>query len=343
MGENLRRLFKILSKKGDQQRDVDEVSSDVHLACDVQELMKAAEEGKLKLVRKLLRRRANPNSRDFSGMTSLAKASFGGHLNVVKHLLAQHADINTAADNGDTPLHWAAIAGRLDVVKDHGARTTLQNETGNTPLHEAAFYGQKHVVIELLSRGANVNAANHSKIMKILLNAQAKMHQKMKNGQTAHDIGNEAAKTLLNEYQRKRAHDRLEKSKNDLSMNIQSATEIILHAVQDGKESTVDIFTIASSVFTLSMKAQLHRQKVFTTALMVERIVRHLKVSGALHNAQEAFLVLKDIEMYWKKTLLTIQPWKWKLDDTHHQDKINKIGVAIIDLQERLLQAAKHF
>ncbi|KAH9111054.1 hypothetical protein AeMF1_014334 [Aphanomyces euteiches] len=114
-------------------------------------------------------------------------------------------------------------------------------------------HGQKHVVIELLSRCANdgwtplhmVSKAGQFENMKILLNAQAKMHQKMKNGQTAHDIGNEAAKTLLNEYQRKRAHDRLEKSKNDLSMNIQSATEIILHAVQDGKESTVDIFTIA--------------------------------------------------------------------------------------------------
>ncbi|KAG9398916.1 hypothetical protein AC1031_014000 [Aphanomyces cochlioides] len=76
---------------------------------------------------------------------------------------------------------------------------------------------------------------------------------------------------------------------------------------------------------------------------MVERIVRHLKASGALHKAQEAFLVLKDIGTYWENTLLTAQPWKWKLDDTHQQDKIDKIGVAIIDLQERLLHAAKHF
>ncbi|KAG9398915.1 hypothetical protein AC1031_013999 [Aphanomyces cochlioides] len=226
MGENLSRLFKILSKKGDQQRDVDEISSGIHMTRDDEELVKAAEEGKLKLVRKLLRRRANPNSIDFSGMTQLAKAAFGGHLNVVKHLLAQHADIDVAADNGDTPLHWAAIAGRLDVLKEllaHGATSTLQNETGNTPLHEAAYYGHKHVVVELLSRGANVDAANYASLVVVkdgwTPRYMAKMHQKMKDGQTAHDIGNEAAKALLNEYQRKLAQNRIEKSKNDLSMS----------------------------------------------------------------------------------------------------------------------------
>lgn len=79
---------------------------------------------------------------------------------IVKLLLEKGADINTKFDGGSTPLHLAASNGYTEIVKlliDNGADVNAQNDLGNTPLHLAADNGYTEIVKYLIEKGADVN------------------------------------------------------------------------------------------------------------------------------------------------------------------------------------------
>ncbi|CAK4463512.1 unnamed protein product, partial [Aphanomyces euteiches] len=59
-------------------------------------------------------------------------------------------------------LYEAALNGRLDLVRQMGQGVALlvKDSNGNTPLHAAAKNGHVDIVVELLSRGADVNLKN---------------------------------------------------------------------------------------------------------------------------------------------------------------------------------------
>jgi cytohesin len=81
--------------------------------------------------------------------TDLHKAAYEGDAERVKELLKKGANPNTKDKKGRTPLHEAAQWGRLDVVElllVRGADPTVKDKDGRTPLDLARAEGHRKVV-----------------------------------------------------------------------------------------------------------------------------------------------------------------------------------------------------
>ena len=79
-------------------------------------MYEAASEGRLDVVRLLLKRGVDPNIQDQYGDTPLHIAAHGGHDDVVKLLLEYGADPTVKDKDGRTPLDLARAEGRHEVV-----------------------------------------------------------------------------------------------------------------------------------------------------------------------------------------------------------------------------------
>ncbi|MCE9507910.1 MAG: ankyrin repeat domain-containing protein [Alphaproteobacteria bacterium] len=89
-------------------------------------------------------------------MTELVSAAANGNLILLKSLLDQGGNIEERDNSGDTPLNEAARRGHLEVVHfliGRGADLSTQNKSGSTPLMAAARNGYKEV-IQLLQEAA---------------------------------------------------------------------------------------------------------------------------------------------------------------------------------------------
>ena len=81
-------------------------------------------------------------------------------IDVLKLLIAKGADINTKDNSGDTPLHYATAYGYANISKElinHGSNINIQNNAGETPLHTAVFWGYKGNIELLIEKGADLN------------------------------------------------------------------------------------------------------------------------------------------------------------------------------------------
>ena len=88
------------------------------------ELVRHSESEINEIVRLILGKGANINSRDNWGATPLIYAAGSGKAEVVKTLLENHAQIDAQTNNGETPLLAAIKGGHLEAVKallSHGA------------------------------------------------------------------------------------------------------------------------------------------------------------------------------------------------------------------------------
>ncbi|KAI1734173.1 ankyrin repeat-containing domain protein [Xylaria scruposa] len=97
----------------------------------------AAEDGNEAIVRILLDRGANTQSKDGYGRTPLSYASWAGHKAVAKMLLDKGADIESKDREGMTSLSYASWAGHKTVAKlllDKGADIESKDRSGRTPL-----------------------------------------------------------------------------------------------------------------------------------------------------------------------------------------------------------------
>jgi ankyrin repeat protein len=114
------------------------------------------------VVKQLLERGVDPNSKDNKyGQTPLSWAAGNGHEEVVKLLLAKaDVDPDPKDNNGQTPLSRAAGNGHQEVVKLLLAKADVnpdpKDNNGQTPLSRAAEMGQEEVVKLLLAK-ADVN------------------------------------------------------------------------------------------------------------------------------------------------------------------------------------------
>jgi ankyrin repeat protein len=85
-----------------------------------------------------------------------------GDVRVVRSLLRQKADVNRAEADGTTALHWAVHRGDLetvDLLLAAGANPRTANRYGVRPLHLAATNGNAAVAETLLRAGADARAA----------------------------------------------------------------------------------------------------------------------------------------------------------------------------------------
>lgn len=129
-------------------------------------LIIAAQYGEPDIVKLLIAKGANPNSKDYSGDTALHWAAYKGYTSVVNVLIAAGADINAKSNMNYTPLMEAVRQGnrnepghRLVVQQliEAGANLDVQSDYSTTALMEAASEGLIDMVKLLIEAGADQN------------------------------------------------------------------------------------------------------------------------------------------------------------------------------------------
>ncbi|RYP64751.1 hypothetical protein DL769_006556 [Monosporascus sp. CRB-8-3] len=128
------------------------------------QLLKAAECGNAGVVKLLLERGADIESRDESTQrTPLLGAAKCGHGTVAELLVIEGANLEAVDGEGCTPLLLAAVGGHEAVVRvliDCGADLEARDGGGCTPLLWAAQEGHDAVVELLVEGGANIEAVD---------------------------------------------------------------------------------------------------------------------------------------------------------------------------------------
>ncbi len=130
-------------------------------------LYEAAKRGDPAIVQRLLDAGANPN--EVGRAIALHEAASQGHEEIVRLLLASGAIPDLGGSHGQTALECAASGGRLEVVRlllDAGARGGestggFGDMMGETALHNAVEAGSLEIVELLLERGWRVNAMRY--------------------------------------------------------------------------------------------------------------------------------------------------------------------------------------
>ena len=114
------------------------------------------------------------NRPDQNGRTLLHHAAWRSEMRVVQRLLEKKADVNARDGRKQTPLHEMLscfpTTANLTVLLDHGADVTVRDESGYTPLHlfvsrmdkdhmgPATFQVAPAIVSLLIGRGSDVNS-----------------------------------------------------------------------------------------------------------------------------------------------------------------------------------------
>jgi len=121
----------------------------------------AAREGHCVVIAEILKRAADVNAKNSTGVPPLHLAAYKGYKDAVILLLNNGADVNICdGTHNETALHIAAREGHCVVIAEilkRAADVNAKNSTGFPPLHFAAHKGYKDAVILLLNNGADVN------------------------------------------------------------------------------------------------------------------------------------------------------------------------------------------
>ncbi|CAH3145358.1 unnamed protein product, partial [Pocillopora meandrina] len=131
-------------------------------------LIVAARDGKLDVVKFLLRYEANIEGRGtikiygqvIEDCTALWVAAAKGHFDVVRLLIEQNAEVDRRTSNDSTPLRAAVFDGHLDIVRylvENGADVNARNNFNGTPLMLACHNGHLDVASYLVEHGASIN------------------------------------------------------------------------------------------------------------------------------------------------------------------------------------------
>ena len=140
-------------------------------------LIDAINDGNLELVRLLLNKEADINSKDPDGNTALMLAIFHDNIGITSLLLDRGVDVNAFNQDGNTALHCAvgvvdtssveamkmgsATVSAIEMLLDNGSDINAKNGDGCTPLLVlySSCCGQSVAVAKtLIDRGADVNA-----------------------------------------------------------------------------------------------------------------------------------------------------------------------------------------
>ncbi len=135
----------------------------------LEESLRAALDGDLVTVQRVVERGMSPDSSDQEGNSLLMLASRTGRLPVVSYLLGRKAAVNARSRHGDTALLAASLKGHTEVAKVLLAAGAELNPQGWSPLHYAAFEGRVETIKFLLERGADKNAMAPNEFTPLML------------------------------------------------------------------------------------------------------------------------------------------------------------------------------
>lgn len=138
-------------------------------AQSLQDSWRAALEGDLPTVQRMVERGNSPDTADPDGSTLLMLAARAGHGPVVSYLITQKASVNGRNKFGDTALMAAALGGHVEAAGILLAAGAEINPPGWTPLHYATFEGRTEMVKFLLERGANKDAVAPNEYTPLML------------------------------------------------------------------------------------------------------------------------------------------------------------------------------
>jgi uncharacterized protein len=123
-------------------------------------LHKAAYNGDIELVRKILKNNINPDERDSFGGTALHAAMFQKNTEIITLLINYGFDVNAQGlSNGYTPLHdavWANNLAAVEILLKHRAKTDIRGKDGLTPYEKALNENKKEIAEYLRSKGDTV-------------------------------------------------------------------------------------------------------------------------------------------------------------------------------------------
>jgi ankyrin repeat protein len=111
-----------------------------------------------RVVRLLIDRGVDVNTRNLRGIPVFGEAVFQGSGRIAKLLRSKSADVNATTNYQQTLLAVASRQGREETVRillDAEADPNIPNEDGETALHEASAWGRVQVVHMLLNAGAD--------------------------------------------------------------------------------------------------------------------------------------------------------------------------------------------
>lgn len=124
----------------------------------------AALNGYEEILKFLIKKNANINSKNRNNETALHLSILCGYENIFTLLVNANADLKIVDNDGDSFLAWAVYKGHLNIMKkliQLNLNVNAENKWGHTPLHWAAHQGFVELAKLLISSGADINIKNH--------------------------------------------------------------------------------------------------------------------------------------------------------------------------------------
>ncbi len=137
----------------------------------VADFTKAAQNGRIDRIEKMLKDGMDINVQDEMGMTALMYAVYFYEMETVKFITKDcKADVNIQDNDGDTAMHYA-VDSSLDCVValllENGAETDIVNKKGVTALQLARKRGQTKIVELMEKQNKDPRAEKRKKLEKL--------------------------------------------------------------------------------------------------------------------------------------------------------------------------------
>jgi ankyrin repeat protein len=177
-GDTALRNAVLLFNRAEVLKSVNNSDKDATFIAKRMAMQDASEKVHAEIVKLLLDKGADVNTKTDNGTTALIEAASRGMTEAVRLLLDRGADANVMATDGDTALRLAKVQGYAEIVQMLEKVGAKAGEDKNTELIWASHAGNLAAIQALLDQGADVNTKTYdlheTPLMIASLNGHAK-------------------------------------------------------------------------------------------------------------------------------------------------------------------------